>query len=211
MKLLEPHYLIKTGEVDHADWNYRPVLGWIQQTRFRLVTSFLKNCHYQRLLEVGYGSGIFIPELSNYCTELYGIDVHNKYNEVQQPLEQVGVKAKLSSGTIEHTMFETNFFDCVIAISALEFVQDIDMACYEINRVLKPNGSLIVVTPGHSLILDIALKMFTGESAKKDYGDRRDFLISMLLNHFSLDKQLLFPPVIGRMLPVYTCLKLHPV
>ena len=78
LKLLPPEVLIKTSEVDHADWNYRPLLSWIQRLRFRHIVSMLAGERFQRLLEVGYGSGIFMPELKQYCDELYGIDLHKK-------------------------------------------------------------------------------------------------------------------------------------
>jgi len=35
-----------------------------------------------RILEIGYGSGVFMPELSARCDELYGVDVHSRHEEV---------------------------------------------------------------------------------------------------------------------------------
>jgi hypothetical protein len=55
--------LLTTGTVDHGNWNYRPILGPIQQIRFYLIRSRLRGSYAQRLLEIGYGSGIFLPEL----------------------------------------------------------------------------------------------------------------------------------------------------
>src|SRR5437899_1843622 len=43
MKLLSQELLIKTGPVDHADWNYRPLLGLISRTRFRLVRDMMRD------------------------------------------------------------------------------------------------------------------------------------------------------------------------
>ena len=65
LKLLPREALIQTGEVDHADWNYRPLLGMIQRLRFRLILRILAGRKYHRLLEIGYGSGVFMPELKN--------------------------------------------------------------------------------------------------------------------------------------------------
>ncbi len=210
MKLLSRELLIRTGEIDHADWNYRPLLGWIQRLRFKLVQSLLNEVQYHRILEVGYGSGIFMPELIRNCEELYGIDIHDKAGEVQKALEQVGVKAKLFSASIEGTNFPANYFDCIVAVSALEFVQNIDAACQEIRRILVADGSLIVITPGYSKILDLGLKILTGESAKQDYEGRREVLLSTLLENFYVTQSLIVPPVIGRIVPLYNGLKLHP-
>jgi ubiquinone/menaquinone biosynthesis C-methylase UbiE len=210
MKLLKPDLLIKTGEVDHADWNFRPILGWIQRLRFKLVLSLLKGVRYQKILEVGYGSGIFMPELDRHCDELFGVDIHNKPKEVQKILENVEIKTKLYSTSIESTIFPDHYFDCVVAISALEFVQNIDVACKEICRILKPDGFLIIVTPGHSKILDVGLKIITGESAEQDYKNRRELLLPTLLENFSITQSLIIPPIIGRVVPLYNALRLAP-
>src|SRR6185437_4331790 len=37
LRLLPVKDLITTGPVDHADWNYKPVLGWIERQRFKLA------------------------------------------------------------------------------------------------------------------------------------------------------------------------------
>jgi hypothetical protein len=62
----QPAY--KHRPVDHADWNYRPLI-----------------------FEIGYASGIFISALSAVATHLAGIDIHEKRREVQQILKQDGV------------------------------------------------------------------------------------------------------------------------
>jgi ubiquinone/menaquinone biosynthesis C-methylase UbiE len=210
MKLLDSNLLVKTGDVDHADWNYKLMLGNIQRLRFKLVIKLLEGSDHNRMLEVGYGSGIFMPELSQHCYELYGIDVHNKSLDVFNNLAKGGIKANLCCGNIETTTYTDNFFDCVVAISSLEFVEDIDKACYEIHRILKPDGCLIVVTPGYSKVLDIALKILTGELAEKDYGNRRERLLPTLEKYFSTARVIVRPILIGQILPVYTGLKLHP-
>ena len=61
LRLLPAKELITTGPVDHADWNYKPVLGWIERRRFKLALSMLPAPKSGRLLELGYGSGVFLP------------------------------------------------------------------------------------------------------------------------------------------------------
>ena len=74
--LLPPSALVKTSDVDKAEWNFRPLLGIIQRLRFRMILSLLPKRRIGRLLEIGYGSGVFLPELSRRCDNLYGIDPH---------------------------------------------------------------------------------------------------------------------------------------
>jgi ubiquinone/menaquinone biosynthesis C-methylase UbiE len=210
LRLLPPEALTKTGEVDHADWNYRWLLGTISRTRFRLVVSLLEAQERRgRLLEVGYGSGVFMPELARFADELYGIDIHQMTGPVAASLERFDVNARLFSGSVEALPFDENFFDCVVAVSALEFVSDTAAACREIKRVLRPEGTLVVVTPGHSPLVDFGLKILTGKSAKRDYDDRREKLMPTLLHHFAVERQLTSPAVGNSLVKLYTALRLR--
>jgi ubiquinone/menaquinone biosynthesis C-methylase UbiE len=58
-------------------------------------------------------------------------------------------------------------FDCIVAISTIEFIDGLDAACNEIDRVLKQDGCFLVVTPTNSPIADAGLKLLTGSSAVK--------------------------------------------
>ena len=77
LHLLPRDALVKTNELDQADWNFRPVLGWVQRLRLRCVASVLTSSpRATRLLEVGYGSGVFVPELARHADDVFGADVH---------------------------------------------------------------------------------------------------------------------------------------
>jgi len=210
LRLLPPEALLKTGKVDHADWNFRPLLGFIMHMRYRLLVSILSKHRFHRLLEVGYGSGVFMPELSHYCDELYGIDIHHRQQSVSELLARFNVTAQLFSGNVVTMPFSEKFFDCVVAISTLEFVEDLDAACVEIKRVLKPSGFFIVVTPGYSPVVDFGLRVLTGNSAKHDFGNRRQSLMPTLLKQFIVQQQRTMPPFCGSLVRLYTALKLSP-
>ena len=170
--LLPRESLVKTGTLDHGDWNYSSILGKIQRMRFKAVVSMLQECRFGKILEVGYGSGIFLPELARHCEDLYGIDTHSMNQKVEEILAKNNLEVSLKSRSVTKMPFENQFFDCVIAISTLEFVDDVDAACVEIARVLKPTGIFIVITPGFSRFVDIGLRVLTGKSANKDYANR---------------------------------------
>lgn len=206
MKLLPLEALQKTGPVDHADWNYKPVLGWIQRLRFDLVLRLMKSHHYRRILEIGYGSGVFLPELARHCDQLYGVDVHPRQAEVQATLATLGVKAELHCSGAESLPFDNEFFECVVVVSALEFVSDLERVCQEAERVLAPGGRMIVITPGASPVLDFGLKVLTGKSAEEDFGGRRAAIVPTLERWFTVEKVQTFPPVGHSMICVYRAL-----
>lgn len=208
MKLLPRDSLLRTNPLDKADWNYRPLLGFLQRSRFRILLSLLRGQHYPRLLEVGYGSGVLFPELIRVCHELWGIDTHRMHEEVKDVVRQFGIQANLTSGSIESTSFPSHFFDCCVAVSVLEYVEDLDSACTELRRILKPRGILALVTPGNSRLIDLGLRLLTGTDPKTEYGERRSALVSGLLRHFSLVRSRGFPRFAPRGIRVYLGLEL---
>ena len=208
--LIPKNSLVKTGNVDHADWNYRPVLGTISFSRFRLINKLLKGKFGESLLEIGYGSGVFLPQLSKYAENLYGIDIHDKYDEVKKKLNELDVDAALYKGGAEKLIWKDNSIDFAVAVSALEFVDDLNQVCKEVKRVLKKNGRFFIVTPGKSPLLDLGLKVMTGTSAKKDFGNRRDFIIPTLMKHFDVKQELHYPKLGTSLIKVYTALELIP-
>lgn len=210
LSLLPPDALVKTGDVDHADWNYKPLLGMISRARFHLIKQLLGERRGERLLEIGYGSGVFLPELAKYAAEIYGVDVHNEQAKVTNRLAEFDVRAELASGGAEKMIWKDDFFDFVIAVSALEFVADLDAVCIEINRILKRTGSFMVVTPGQSPILDFGLKILTGKSAKDDFADRREQILPTLYKYFDVRKEITFPKYRASPVKLYTALELQP-
>src|SRR5690554_977247 len=187
---------VKTSEVDQAGWNYKPLLGLIQRRRFVFVDSLRSRSRYRRVLEIGYGSGVFMPHLAQFADEVYGIDPHPKREDVAAVLVRAGIDADLRQVTAEALPYPDGHFDLVVSVSTLEFSSDPMAACREILRVLAPDGELLVVTPGSSPLVDTALRLATGEDPGQ-YADRRERLRKALEETFAIDARKVFPPVLG--------------
>lgn len=195
VQLLPEPLVVQTSPVDHALWNYRGILGAIQRTRFELARRLIGENHFDELLELGFGSGIFMPELAEHCHRLSGLDPHDKTEDAAQALSAAGIKADLHRCSASVLPFRAGSIGCVVAVSVLEFIEDLHEVCREVRRVLEPGGSFIVVTPGCSPVLDIGLKFLTGASAKEDFGTRRERVIPTLERNFRVNEILRYPSV----------------
>ncbi len=210
MELLPREYLVKTNDLDQADWNYKPVLGFIQRRRFQLIVKLLGPTRYDRALDVGYGSGVFLPELARHATEVSGVDPHDRNGEATGALQKVGVDATLYSAPAEHLPMADGSYDLVVVVSALEFVTDIDQVCREMARVLTPDGTLCVVTPGQSALIDLGLRVLSGEKAEDSFSGGRAKVVPTLNRYFTTVQVAEFPPLAPRSLRLYTALKFKP-
>lgn len=117
-----------------------------------------------------------------------------------------GVNARLTQGVGEQLPFEDRSFDAIVALSVLEFVDDMERTAHELSRVLAPGGSLFVITPGRSALVDLGLRVLTGKSAETDFGDRRERVIPALERTFQVTRRIQFPLPFG--LKLYTGLRL---
>lgn len=100
-----------------------------------------------RVLEVGVGTGISLPDYSRK-TKLVGIDISEpmlrKAQLRKRELNLDNVEA-LSVMDVGHLGFPDESFDVVVAQYVITAVPDPDAALDEFARVLKPGGEIILV------------------------------------------------------------------
>lgn len=93
-----------------------------------------------RVLDIGCGTGFLAEHLKD--RDWYGIDISPRSIEVAQPYYTQAVVGDVT-GTWP---FDTNFFDAVVALSALHHVPDnLENVVREAARVLKPGGVFYAV------------------------------------------------------------------
>ena len=207
MKILLPDkkLLQKTGDVDYFNWNYKFPINIIQKYRFKRIAKLLGKKKFNTLLEAGTGSGIFLPELSKHCINLYACDIHNNYEHIQTLCKKYNINnCVVNQQNIEKTTFTDNFFDVIVAVSVLEFVKDIRIATDEIKRILNPDGIFITICPMHSSFLDLVLSLYSTKKPKEEFGNSRLVVTKYLEENFTIIKKGYMLPIIGRWFPIYT-------
>jgi len=168
------------------------------------------NKIYAHLLETGTGSGIFLPELARHCEKLYASDIHPYFDNIENLLKQYNVENfKVKSQSIQKTGYPDNFFDAIVAVSVLEFVDDLQAAITEIKRILKPDGMFFTICTMNSKLLDIIVSLFANKSAKEEFGDSRIYVSKTLEQNFTIIEKGYMLPIIGNLFPVYRHYKLQ--
>jgi SAM-dependent methyltransferase len=104
--------------------------------------------------------------------------------------------------------FDDNTFDSVVAVSCLEYIDELDTAAQEIKRVMRKDGCFVFATPGDSPVIDRGVKLLTGRSTREHYGDRRSALIPTLIKSFVVQQELAVPQVGGGLITFYRGMRL---
>lgn len=155
---LEFEYIDRT-----IDQYYRPIQGYFMRKRLSLALDLLvetSNKKVDRLLDVGYGGGTFMPSLSKLSKKIYGIDLHSKMNIVKKILLKEKVHAILSRDSIFKTKFRSAFFNKIVCVSVMEHFRDkeLDQACKEFNRLLVPGGFVVIGFPTKNIISNFIIE-----------------------------------------------------
>lgn len=193
MRLPKKENIYITGKTDPVHRHYHPVISYFMNKRLDGALALMGPGKVRKLLDIGYGGGIFLPELSERCDELSGVDIHHNMDKVQEMLAKEHVKAALSFGDVtDLKQFADGSFDRVVCISVLEFVGDLDKAFSEIARVLKNGGDAIIGFPVENIITDVAFMMIC-INARKAHPVNQDDILKAASRCFEIERLKTFP------------------
>lgn len=151
--------------------------------RYIFASKFVKN---KVVLEIGLGAGDGSFYLLNKgAKKIIAIDVAEE--SVRYAKEKYSVE-NLDFMCMDGTDldFPDNFFDIVVTFEVIEHIKDYKKFLYEIKRVLKPQGMLIISTPSKEIASPFSSKPLNPYHIKEF--SRREFY-SLLGNFFINIKQ----------------------
>jgi len=148
LKLLPIDQYKGVNELDPIKYYYWPVFGKMYRQRVEMA---LDECTGgERILEVGFGTGLAFPNLDDNYMEIHGIDLTADIDAVKSVFEPTGISLFLrNDDVLDMSYYNDNYFDTVLMISILEHLKPIELeqAFKEVKRVLKPGGQMIYGTP----------------------------------------------------------------
>lgn len=124
---------------------------WLMKVRRFIVRDVLQTFgepNGKRLLDFGCGSGYFVGQLASTGYDAHGVDISAEAVKHGQ-LQEVANLGVLDSHRIG---YPDNHFDCILALDVLEHLEDESWAIKEIERVLTPGGSIIIMAPAFKFL-----------------------------------------------------------
>ena len=147
LKLLPYREYAGVNRDDPIRFYFWPFLGKLYRRRVELC---LAQCSGgERILEVGFGSGVTFLNLHEIYKEIHGLDLSAVVKDVSEVFKTKGIETYLQNGDLLSMPYKDNFFDSVLLISILEHLKPPQqiIAFKEIHRVLKPGGQVIYGVP----------------------------------------------------------------
>lgn len=114
----------------------------------RWTVDFLKSYFYGDILEIGCGIGNFTETLTKHGT-VHAIDIEESF--VKQTKRKLKNKAEVGLGDIESGtyFFAKKRFDTIVCVNVLEHIYNDSKSLKNINKLLNPGGTLILLVPAH--------------------------------------------------------------
>ena len=160
LKLLPAEKYKGVNQYDPIKYYYWPIFGRMYRERVELA---LNECAGgERILEVGFGTGLAFPNLHDNYKEIHGIDLTADIDAVKSVFEPIGIPLYLKKGDVlSMPYYEDNFFDTVLMVSILEHLKplELEQAFAEVKRVLKPGGQMVYGTPVEKPFMVFMFKM----------------------------------------------------
>jgi ubiquinone/menaquinone biosynthesis C-methylase UbiE len=138
---------------------YYPVIGALYRRRLEMCLELLPEGGV--VLEVGFGSGVSLPNLHTKYKELHGVDLKSNCDAVMSCFAERGIYAHLINGSVTELPYENEKFDAVLLVSILEHLlpQELPVAFQEIRRVLRPGGAMVYGVPIERPLMVTAFKL----------------------------------------------------
>jgi ubiquinone/menaquinone biosynthesis C-methylase UbiE len=202
MNLPDRSLVHATSPGDPVRYYYHWLYRLVYRKRLRMALDLLGTQRRERLLEIGYGSGILLPELARRAKRLDGIDMHEEVALVTTMLEAMEVKANLRSGDILSLPYPDGMFQAVVCLSVLEHLTELDRACAEIDRVLAADGIAVVGFPVANAVTT-ALFRWLGYRAKEIHPSAHGSILIALDRRFRIRHVRRLPDVLPIGLGLY--------
>ena len=149
----------KPDDDDPIDYYYKPLTGRLYRARLARAVDLLGDARYAALLEIGYGSGVFLLELAHHADRLAAIDIHPQSAAVDEMLTGLGVEAELFEASLFELPFAAGEFDALVCLSVLEHLTELSRALDEFRRVLEPGGVAVLGFPARNPLTDAFFRL----------------------------------------------------
>jgi SAM-dependent methyltransferase len=205
LRLPDQAHTTKTSDEDPIRYYYWPLTGWIYRRRLDMALSALGERRFEHVLEVGCGSGIFLPTLCERAARVSAFDLHDRMGSVRTMLSSEDARADLWRGDALKISVADETFDGVLCLSVLEhlagsaLVQTVE----EIRRVSRPDATIVLGFPCRNIVTDSFYQVF-GFSPRSIHPSSHQDIRRVVGGRLHVDEASCFVPWLPSSLNVFT-------
>lgn len=151
-------------ELQHTLYSSRnPTRRWLHQSRRERVESAVRRLAGEgsavAALEVGPGSGIYLPLLCELFEQVTAIDIESEYLDHLKRVSGERPNLQLAIDDIASSRLESESFDLVLCSEVIEHTPEPAKVVAGLRRLLRPHGVVVLTTPQARSTLELASKV----------------------------------------------------
>jgi SAM-dependent methyltransferase len=127
-----------------------PTRRWLHCTRRDWIMDELRRLAKTKpgkALEVGFGSGVYLPLLRELYQETVAIDLQEAFLENGRSLAGNLPNLRIIADDITNSQLQDDQFDLVLCSEVIEHIDEWKKALAEMHRLTRPGGVLLLSTP----------------------------------------------------------------
>ena len=133
--------------------------SFIRRIEWRSMLEYLDPEEGERILDIACGGGALSLKIAEKGCEVHGIDMlEDSIKYAKRLAEREKIACEFKVGSAEDLPYPDGYFDKIVCSSSLEHFKDDTKALKEMNRVLKPNGSVVLTTDSFTYPITDELK-----------------------------------------------------
>jgi 2-polyprenyl-3-methyl-5-hydroxy-6-metoxy-1,4-benzoquinol methylase len=126
---------------------------------FAAIKRYSGEKYDSNALEVGPGSGIYLPVLAALFDNVTAIDIEEAYLINARKLMPAHPNLSLKVDDILNSVLPDGYFDFILCTEVVEHISGSEVAIAEMRRLLRPGGILLLSTPQRYSPLEITAKV----------------------------------------------------
>ncbi|MBF0412326.1 MAG: class I SAM-dependent methyltransferase [Desulfamplus sp.] len=138
--------------------------------RLEYMLNICSDFAASNVLDLGCGQGVFLPSLSKYYENVFGLDLDVSIAEIIKRKYHLNNITLFKKNIFDNT-FQDNTFDLIFAPSVLEHFYDLNLIFSELKRILKKKGRLVFSSPTETILYEIGRKIFGYKKPVDHYHD----------------------------------------
>lgn len=147
------------GYIGHLIRKSMGTTSFIRMIEWRSILDWLDLEEGEKVLDVACGDGILSLKIAERGCSVYGIDIsENAISRASQFAKRDNVVYEFQVGDAGCLPYPDGCFNKIVSSSSLEHFHDDIKALKEMNRVLRPNGTLVLTTDSLSYPIDYRTK-----------------------------------------------------
>lgn len=129
----------------YDQWFETPMGRLIKGYESDLILRMLRPSRGEIVLDAGCGTGVFTTHICETGARVVGLEL-SRPMLVRAIFENKGIPFLSAQGDMRRLPFADDSFDKAVSITAIEFIEDAEVAVEEMFRVTKPGGIIVVAT-----------------------------------------------------------------